>query len=109
MGIKYYEEKIPTQLESNPRSSHQEADVGPLHYRVAVGLEVYIPSAATRREGIRHRKRAKSMMKLPFVLSLEKVGDIFLQISCGGTYVTLGVTFCSRKLLPMRWIDGKVG
>ena len=35
MGIKYYEEKIPTQLESNPRSSHQEADVGPLHYRVA--------------------------------------------------------------------------
>ena len=36
MGIKHYEEKIPTQLESNPRFSHQEADVGPLHYRVAV-------------------------------------------------------------------------
>ena len=38
MGIKHYEEKIPTQLESNPRSSHQEADVGPLHYRVAVAI-----------------------------------------------------------------------
>ena len=34
-GIKHYEEKIPTQLESNPRISHVEADVGPLHHRVA--------------------------------------------------------------------------
>ena len=35
MGIKHYEEKIPTQLGSNPRFSHLEADVGPLHHRVA--------------------------------------------------------------------------
>ena len=38
MGIKHYEEKIPTQLESNPRFSHLEADVGPLRHRVAVAL-----------------------------------------------------------------------
>ena len=34
-GNKHYEEKIPVQLESNPRFSHLEADVGPLHHRVA--------------------------------------------------------------------------
>ena len=36
--IKHYEEKIPTQLESNPRFSHLEADVGPLHHRVAAAM-----------------------------------------------------------------------
>ena len=35
MGIKHYEEKIPTQLESNTCFSHLEADFGTLHQRVA--------------------------------------------------------------------------
>ena len=41
-GNHHYEEKIPTQLESNPRFSHLEADVGPLHHRVAAALQCYI-------------------------------------------------------------------
>ena len=40
MGIKHYEEKTLTQLESNPRFSHLEADVGPLHHRAAAARHV---------------------------------------------------------------------
>ena len=45
MGIKHYEEKIPTQLESNPRFSHLEADVGPLHHRVAAAARLELADA----------------------------------------------------------------
>ena len=38
MGIKHYEEKIPTQLEWNPRLSRLEVDVGPLHHRAAASI-----------------------------------------------------------------------
>ena len=43
MGIKHYEEKFPTQLESNPRLTHLEADGGPQHHRAAASLQ-YQPS-----------------------------------------------------------------